>query len=103
MSPLDALRSATLKPASFLGLAGQAGVIKAGARADLVLLNANPLTDIQAVRAIDTVVLAGTIYDRASLDAMLAVVEANANHWALWPKFIWQMLRSPIMMKQFGD
>jgi len=98
LSPLDALRTATLKPASFLGLAG-----KAGARADIVLLSENPLADIRAVRAINTVVLAGTVYDRASLDAMLVGVEDTADSWVMWPKFIWQLLRSPIMLKQFAD
>ena len=103
LSPLDALRTATLNPARFLGLADKAGVIKAGARADIVLLRDNPLTDVRAVRTIDTVVLAGTVYARADLDAMLEGVGNTARSWSMWPKFIWQILRSPIMMKQFAD
>lgn len=103
LSPLDALRTATLEPAVYLGLTGTAGVIKAGARADIVLLDENPLTDIRAVREIDSVVLAGVVYDRDSLDDMLAGVERNAGSWSMWPKFLWQILRSPIMLRQFGD
>jgi len=103
LSPLDALRTATLDSARFLGLEGKAGVLKAGARADIVLLNKNPLDDIQAVGAIDTVILAGTVYDRGDLDTMLAGVEEAANSWAIWPKFAWQLLRSPIMQVQFAD
>ena len=80
-----------------------AGVIKPGARADIVLLNGNPLADIRAVRDIETVVLAGVVYNRSDLDAMLNSAEETANSWTMWPKFIWQILRSPIMRKQFGD
>jgi imidazolonepropionase-like amidohydrolase len=103
ISPLDALRAATLQPARFLGLSGRAGVIKAGARADLVLLNENPLQDIAAVRAINTVVLAGIPYRRAELDSMLELVEEQAGSWTMWPKFAWQALTSPIMRRQFAD
>lgn len=103
LSPLDALRAATVEPARFLGLEGRAGVIRPGARADVVLLRENPLDDINAVREIDTVILAGNAYDRDRLDALLAQVETNAGHWSLWPKFIWQALRSPIFRAQFKD
>ena len=108
LTPLDALRAATLEPARFLGLessAGelQAGVIRPGARADIVLLNSNPLEDIGAVRDIETVVLAGAVYDRTELDRMLNQVELSAASWTMWPKFVWQILRSPIMLAQFAD
>lgn len=103
LSPLDALRSATLEPARFLGLDGVAGVIKAGARADIVFLNGDPLADVGAVREIDAVVLAGVVYDRSDLDDLLRGVEGVAGSWTMWPKFAWQMIRSPIMRQQFGD
>ncbi len=103
LSPLDALRAATTKPAEFLGLKGQAGTIAVGARADIVLLSENPLVAISAVRSVDTVILAGVVYERPALDEMLATVEANAGHWSMWPKFLWQISRSPIMLKQFAD
>jgi hypothetical protein len=103
LSNLDVLRAATLEPAKFLGLEGKAGVIKAGARADIVLLNQNPLDDLSATSDIDAVILAGVHYDRTALDDMLEGVEAAANSWSMWPKFAWQILRSPIMRKQFAD
>jgi hypothetical protein len=102
-SPLDALRAATLEPAKFLGLEGKAGVIAPGARADIILLSENPLDGIEAVAEIETVVLAGAVYDRADLDQMLSGVEGAANSWSMWPKFTWQILNSPIMLKQFAD
>ncbi len=103
MSPLEALRAATITPAHFLGLAGRAGAISPGARADIVMLDANPLENIDAVRRVNTVVLAGVVYDRAALDGMLEKVESIAGSWTMWPKFAWQIATSPIMRKQFGD
>lgn len=100
---IDVLRAATLEPAKFLGLVDKAGVIKPGSRADIVLLNQNPLENIGATSDINAVILAGVHYDRAALDAMLDGVEEAANSWSMWPKFIWQILRSPIMRKQFAD
>lgn len=103
LSPLEALQSATLLPARFLGLDGEAGVLQPGARADLVLLGHNPLQDIGAVRAIETVVLAGAVYDREDLDAMLSGVERAAGSWTMWPRFLWGIQQSPIMRQQFAD
>ncbi|MEP5762985.1 MAG: amidohydrolase family protein [Halieaceae bacterium] len=103
LSPLEALRAATVEPARFLGLEGKAGSIQVGARADMVLLQENPLDDIRAVRSIESVVLAGAVYDRAALDELLAEVETTAGRWDMWPKFLWQALNSPIMRRQFAD
>jgi imidazolonepropionase-like amidohydrolase len=47
LSPYEALRAATLEPARFLGLADSLGTIETGKIADLVLLTANPLSDIR--------------------------------------------------------
>ena len=51
LSPLDALRAATSRPAHYFGLADR-GVIEPGRRADLVLVDDNPLQDITAIRSI---------------------------------------------------
>ena len=69
LTPLDALRAATLEPAAFLGL-DDAGAIEPGYAADLVLLSADPLADIRATRRVDGVVLRGRWLDRAALDAL---------------------------------
>ena len=42
-----------------------------GKRADLVLLEGNPLDDIRNTRRIRAVVAAGRLYARAALDALL--------------------------------
>jgi hypothetical protein len=71
-TPLDALRAATLEPARFLNAADSLGSIEPGKRADLVLLDANPLDDIRNTTKIVAVVAAGRLYDKAALQKILA-------------------------------
>jgi imidazolonepropionase-like amidohydrolase len=71
LTPLDALQAATLRGAAFLGHAGEAGELQPGQRADVLLLEADPLADIAATRAIAAVVARGRLYDRAALDRLL--------------------------------
>ena len=77
LTPIDALRSATLNPARFLG-ADSLGTIAANKVADLVLLDADPLADIKNTTRINAVVANGKLYDRAALDALLASAEKLA-------------------------
>lgn len=78
MSTAQTLAAATRVPASMMN--SNAGVIEAGHRADLVILNDNPLTAIANTRTIDTIILNGRVFDRQQLDAMLAAVkQANTN------------------------
>lgn len=79
MTPLEALQSATLAPAEFLGVADSLGRVAPGQLADLVLLDANPLEDIRNVARISAVIANGRFYDRAALDALLTEVEARAR------------------------
>lgn len=76
-SPLDALRAATINPARVFALADSLGTVEAGKRADLVLLEANPLDDITNTLRIRAVVADGHIFRRADLDRLLADVEAQ--------------------------
>lgn len=70
LTPGAAVRAATVEVARlFPDL--EAGQIRAGQRADLVLLDANPLEDISNTRRIAGVVLLGRALDRADLDALL--------------------------------
>ena len=79
LSPAEALGAATLRSAEFLSLEDDYGSIEPGKRADLVLVRANPLEDIAAIRQIELVMLGGTIWSRADLDQMLADVEARVG------------------------
>ena len=78
MTPSQALGTATAAPANRIN--NNAGVIEVGRRADLVLLNENPLDDIEHTRSIDTVILNGRVLGRALLDRLLEEVKvANAK------------------------
>ena len=58
-SPREALGAATLEPARFFGLDEEMGRIEAGQRADLLLLDADPLADVRHLRRIRGVVSRG--------------------------------------------
>lgn len=72
LSPLQALRTATLNPARFLEATDSLGKVERGMIADLVLLDGNPLDDIRNTRKIAAVVLNGRYLDREELDLLLA-------------------------------
>ena len=78
-TPLEALQTATINPAKFLGLEGQLGSVEKGKLADLVLLSDNPLTDIANTQKINGVIVDGHYFWRKELDKMLARVEASAK------------------------
>ncbi len=78
LTPMEALQTATLNPAKFLGDTADMGTVEKGKIADLVLLDANPLDDINNTRKIRAVVLAGQYFSRAQLDEMLHGVEVAA-------------------------
>ena len=78
LTPMEALQAATLNPARFLGKAQEFGTVAEGKRADLVLLDANPLEAISNTHKIDAVVVNGRLLDRAALDALLAQAKAAA-------------------------
>jgi hypothetical protein len=59
LTPYQALRTGTVNVAKFLGEEGRSGVVRVGARADLILLDANPLQDIGNTLRINGVVVNG--------------------------------------------
>jgi imidazolonepropionase-like amidohydrolase len=78
-TPLEALQTATLNPAKFLGMENRLGTVEQGKLADLVLLDANPLDDIRNTQKIAAVIVNGRYLSRADLDKLLAGVEAAAK------------------------
>jgi imidazolonepropionase-like amidohydrolase len=69
LSPLAALQAATVMAAEVLGQSATLGTIEPNKLADIVVLEADPLADIQNARRVRTVVKAGHVYDAASLRA----------------------------------
>ena len=79
LSPMEALQTATRNPAIYLGLSNTVGTIETGKKADLVLLEANPLENISNTKRINAVVVNGRLIPRVTLDKMLKDAEAAAN------------------------
>jgi imidazolonepropionase-like amidohydrolase len=78
-TPLQALQTATINPAKFLGMEEDLGTIEPGKYADLVLLDGNPLEDISNTQQIAAVIVNGRYINRAGLDKMLSGVEEAAK------------------------
>ncbi len=70
LTPLEALRTATLNPALFFGIEADYGTVEAGKKADLVVLEGNPLESIGNTRTIAYVVRDGRLLDAARLEAI---------------------------------
>ena len=70
-SNLEAIKSATVNPAKFFGLENKEGRIKDGYKADLVILNSNPLDNIRNTQDISAVIKNGEFLSRESLDSLI--------------------------------
>ncbi len=66
-TPMQALQAATSEPAKVLGLEKDVGTLQVGKRADMLLLDADPLADIHNTRRIAKTIANGSVYDPAPL------------------------------------
>ncbi len=83
MTPHEALRSATLHGAQYLGLDGDLGSLEVGKLADLIVLNENPLEDIYHTENIHAVMVNGRLYDAATMNEV-------GNHPRERAPFYWE-------------
>lgn len=74
LTPMAALQTATLNAAEFLDKLDDFGTVEEGKVADLVLLEADPLSDIENTSRIGAVILNGILYEEPALDEMLTTV-----------------------------
>lgn len=79
LTPMEALQTATLNPATYLGLIDMVGTVETGKEADLVLLEANPLENISNTKRINAVIVNGKLIPKGSLEKMLKETEALVN------------------------
>jgi len=78
LTPLEALQTATINPARFLGKTSDFGSVEAGRIADLLILRANPLEKIANTRAIAGVVADGRYWSQAEIDQLRARLRREA-------------------------
>jgi imidazolonepropionase-like amidohydrolase len=62
MSPMDAIKSATSRPAEMLEMQGQIGAIMPGALADLIAVNGDPVRDIKVLENVQFVMKGGKVF-----------------------------------------
>ena len=71
LTPLEALQTATINPATFFGREDSQGTIEIGKRADLVLLDEDPLIDINNTQQINAVLVRGHLITKPFIDQIL--------------------------------
>jgi imidazolonepropionase-like amidohydrolase len=79
LTPWQALRAATVIPSTWLGVIAEQGTIEVGKRADLLLLSANPLTNIGNTMSIVGVAAAGNWYGPEQIAAMKETARVAIN------------------------
>jgi imidazolonepropionase-like amidohydrolase len=75
LTPMEALQSATRNPAKYFDKLASLGTVEVGKLADLVVLEANPLRDINHTKKINAVILHGRLLSKSELQSMLSKVE----------------------------
>ena len=78
LTPIDILRSGTVNPARFFELEDQFGEIKVGLDADIVLVSANPLEDITALKEVNGVMVRGQWLSKEDIAKKLNEIAKNA-------------------------
>lgn len=84
MSPMEALQAGTIVPAKSLGMDADIGSLEAGKLADLVVLDADPTTDIRNSEKVHRVMLGGRMYDPLTLNEVVTGDRKRAPWW--WEK-----------------
>lgn len=67
MTPLEAIQTATTTPARVMKVENEVGTIEPGKRADLIVLDANPLTNISNIRKVSLVMTQGRLFESGKL------------------------------------
>jgi imidazolonepropionase-like amidohydrolase len=87
MTPLEALKTATINAAASLGLDNAIGTLQPGKLADLLVMDKNPLDDIRNTESIKYTMINGRLYDAETMDEI-----GNYNNKRT--KFFWEIGRN---------
>ena len=81
MTPLQAIKCATINGAAYLGMEKEIGSLEKGKLADLVVIDANPLEDIRNSEKIKFVMINGRLYDSFSMNETGTRQKSRAKFW----------------------
>jgi hypothetical protein len=81
LSPLAALQTATINPATYVGKQNELGTVTQGKIADLIILDDNPLSNILNTKKINSVILNGQFLKREDLDKLLEKGKENIRRF----------------------
>jgi imidazolonepropionase-like amidohydrolase/Tol biopolymer transport system component len=84
MTNMEALKAATINGAHYLGMEDQIGALKEGMLADLIVLDKNPLEDIQNSNSVSYTMVNGRLYDTETMDEI-------GNHENPRSAFYWEL------------
>ncbi len=103
LTPLQAIQTATINPARFSNLESDFGSVEVGKQADLLLLNTNPLLNIQNTTDIYGVMFAGQYFDQEAMSALDNFAVEMANSIQINMRFLLDIFASPLMRTQLAD
>jgi imidazolonepropionase-like amidohydrolase len=75
LTPLEAIRTATLIPARVMHQDALSGTLEPGRKADLIIVGGNPLTRISDLRNVKTVIKDGQVYDPVALRRLVGFAQ----------------------------
>jgi len=81
MTPLEAIRCATLQGAKYLGLDGDIGSLEPGKLADLAVLDRDPFEDIRNTNSVRYVLVNGRLYDAATMNEVFPRAKTRKPFW----------------------
>jgi len=74
LTPMQAIQTATITPAQVMKMDKQTGSINAGKRADITIVDGDPLNNIREIRKVTLVIKAGKIYDPVQLHRLVGFI-----------------------------
>jgi adenine deaminase len=81
MTPLEALRSATLYPAQYIGAGNEIGSLEVGKLADLIVINGNPLTNMRDTENVTHTMVNGRLYDTSTMNEIGNTPKERGQFW----------------------
>jgi hypothetical protein len=92
LSNSEVIRSATINPAIYFKVEQILGSVTKGKRADLIILNNNPLSDLSAIKEIDSIIFNGELYSHQELNEMKLYVANTTRNISVTAKRLWELL-----------